>query len=108
MAFLQSHLLSLILVTPLAGAAVLLVLGKERVSAIRWVATLAAALGVLLAVPLWFRFEPLAPPWHSPGRPSWIPSTGASYFLGVDGFSALLVLLTTLVGLIAVLSSWTA
>jgi NADH-quinone oxidoreductase subunit M len=33
---------------------------------------------------------------------------GAEYFLGVDGFSTLMVLLTTLMGSIAVLSSWTA
>ena len=39
---------------------------------------------------------------------SWIPSVGAQYFLGVDGFSTLLILLTTMMGSIAVLSSWTA
>ena len=38
----------------------------------------------------------------------WIPSIGAQYFLGVDGFSTLLVLLATLFGSIAILSSWTA
>ena len=108
MTFLQSHLLSLILLTPLAGAAVLLVLGKEREAAIRWVATLVAGLGLLLSVPLWFRYDPLGPPWQFTERADWIPSIGAAYFLGVDGFSALLVLMTTLMGLIAVLSSWTA
>src|SRR5687767_14842411 len=38
----------------------------------------------------------------------WIPSIGAQYFLGVDGFSALMVMLATLFGFIAILSSWTA
>ena len=41
-------------------------------------------------------------------RAPWIPSIGADYFLGVDGFSMLLILLTTMMGSIAVLSSWTA
>ena len=41
-------------------------------------------------------------------RAPWIPSIGAEYFLGVDGFSTLLILLTTMMGFIAVLSSWTA
>ena len=41
-------------------------------------------------------------------RAPWIPSIGAEYFLGVDGFSTLLILLTTMMGVIAVLSSWTA
>ena len=40
--------------------------------------------------------------------PPWIPSVGADYFLGIDGFSTLLILLTTMMGFIAVLSSWTA
>src|SRR5205823_5690740 len=41
-------------------------------------------------------------------RAIWIPSIGAEYHLGVDGFSTLLILLTTMMGSIAVLSSWTA
>ncbi len=41
-------------------------------------------------------------------RAEWIPSIGAWYYLGVDGFSALMILLTTLMGVIAILSSWTA
>ena len=38
----------------------------------------------------------------------WIPSIGVQYFFGVDGISALLILLTTLLGQISILSSWTA
>ena len=41
-------------------------------------------------------------------RAEWIPSIGAWYYLGVDGFSVLMILLTTLMGVIAILSSWTA
>ncbi len=33
---------------------------------------------------------------------------GAEYFLGVDGLSTLLILLTTMMGFIAILASWTA
>jgi NADH:ubiquinone oxidoreductase subunit 4 (subunit M) len=36
------------------------------------------------------------------------PIVGAQYLVGVDGFSSLLILLATLMGLIAILSSWTA
>ena len=41
-------------------------------------------------------------------RAPWIPSIGAEYFLGVDGITFLLILLTTMMGFIAILSSWTA
>src|SRR5438045_7555574 len=37
---------------------------------------------------------------------SWIPIIGARYQMGVDGVSVLLILLTTLLGVIAALSSW--
>ena len=103
-----SHLLSLILFTPLAGAAVLLLLPRTAESAIRWVANLFAVGGFLVSVPLWFRLDQSTASYQFVERLRWIPSIGAEYFLGVDGLSALLVLLTTLMGAIAVLASWTA
>ncbi len=39
---------------------------------------------------------------------NWIPSIGAGYVLGIDGISFLLIMLTTLLGWISILSSWTA
>ena len=41
-------------------------------------------------------------------RAPWIPTLGAEYHLGVDGFSMLLVCLTALLGFLAILSSWNA
>jgi NADH-quinone oxidoreductase subunit M len=38
----------------------------------------------------------------------WIPILGVKYIVGIDGISMLLVMLTTLVGFLAVLSSWSA
>ena len=38
-------------------------------------------------------------------RADWIPSLGAQYLIGIDGISLLLVMLTTLMGFIAILSS---
>ena len=102
-------LLSLIMFTPLAGALVLLFVNKRSEDAIRWIANVTAGLGFLVSLPLWFSFEAAGPEyWQFVERAAWIPSIGAEYHLGVDGFSALLVLLTTLMGVIAILSSWTA
>ena len=41
-------------------------------------------------------------------KADWIPSIGASYHLGIDGFGLLLVLLTGLIGFLSILSSWSA
>jgi NADH-quinone oxidoreductase subunit M len=100
--------LSLILFTPLVGAILLLFVNKRNESAIRWIANLFAAAGFLVSVPLWFWYDAGNPEYQFVERIPWIPSIGAEYFLGVDGFSALLILMTTLMGVIAVLSSWTA
>jgi NADH-quinone oxidoreductase subunit M len=104
----MSHLLSIILFTPLAGALLLLFVSKQQENAIRWIANGVALLGFVISVPLWFWYNTQDPNFQFVERAPWIPSIGAEYFLGVDGFSVLLILLTTMMGSIAVLSSWTA
>ncbi|HEY3382315.1 MAG TPA: NADH-quinone oxidoreductase subunit M [Vicinamibacterales bacterium] len=101
-------LLSLILFTPLVGAAVLLFVNQRSENAIRWTANLFAAAGFLVSLPLWFQYDYRNPSWQFVERAQWIPAVGAEYHLGVDGFAVLMVLLTTLMGVIAILSSWTA
>ena len=108
----QSHILSIILFTPLVGALVLLFVPKENKDAIRWIANIFALGGFLISLPLvpmfWAqRFEPGFK--FLEGTPNnWIPSIGAGYNLGIDGISFLLIMLTTLLGWISILSSWTA
>jgi len=104
----MSHYLSIILFTPAVGALVILLLNKQNENAIKWVANLTAFAGFLVSVPLWFWFDPNAADFQFVERAVWIPSVGAEYFLGIDGLSTLLILLTTMMGTIAVLSSWTA
>jgi NADH-quinone oxidoreductase subunit M len=104
----MNYYLSLILFTPLAGALLLLLVNKRNEDAIRWIANLVALVGFLISVPLWFWYDPANAEFQFVERAAWIPSIGAEYFLGVDGFSMLLILLTTMMGSIAVLSSWTA
>ena len=101
-------LLSLILFLPLMGAALLLFIPKENGNAIRWIANLFGLVGFLISLPLWFWYGSEDAQFQFVERIPWIPSVGAEYFLGVDGFSSLMVLLATLFGSIAILSSWTA
>ncbi len=101
-------LLSLIMFTPLVGAVLLLFVSKHSENAIRWIANGFAVLGFLVSLPLWFWLDQGTSDWQFVERLPWIPSIGAEYFIGVDGFSALLILLATLMGAIGILSSWTA
>src|SRR3990170_1399856 len=104
----MTHYLSLVLFLPLAGALALLLVPRRQEHAIRWIANLVALLGFVVSIPLWFWFRPGTTGFQFVERAQWIPSIGAEYYLGVDGLSTLLVLLTTMMGFIAVLSSWTA
>src|SRR6266699_5701912 len=104
----MTYYLSLILFLPFAGALVLLFVPKQNEDAIRWIANIVALTGFVISVPLWFWYNAQNPEFQFVERLPWIPSVGAEYFLGVDGFSVLLILLTTLMGFIAILSSWTA
>ena len=101
-------LLSLILFTPLIGVVVLLFVNRQRENLIKWIANIFVGLGFLVSLPLWFWYDSEDASWQFVEQADWIPSIGAQYFLAVDGFSTLLILLTTLMGVIAVLSSWTA
>ena len=108
----QNHILSIILFTPLVGATLLLFVPKDNKSAIRWIANIFALAGFLISLPLvpWFWAERFSPGFKFiEGTPNnWIPSIGAGYVLGIDGISFLLIMLTTLLGWISILSSWTA
>jgi len=108
----QNHILSIILFTPLLGAFLLLFVPKENKDAIRWMANIFALGGFLISIPLvpafWaLRFEPGFKFVEGTAN-NWIPSIGAGYVLGIDGISFLLIMLTTLLGWISIMSSWTA
>ena len=69
----QSHILSIILFTPLVGALVLLFVPKENKDAIRWIANIFALVGLLVSIPLvpmfWAqRFEVTTYALQVPGR----------------------------------------
>src|SRR6202035_4439929 len=109
----QNHILSIILFTPLVGALILLFVPKENKDAIRWIANFFALGGFLISVPLvpmfWSQMQSADRFKFIEGVPNnWIPSIGAGYVLGIDGISFLLIMLTTLLGWISILSSWTA
>ena len=111
----ESHILSIILFTPLVGAILLLFVPKENKDAIRWIANIFALGGFLISLPLvpmfWEKVksgDPAPFKFIEGTANNWIPSIGAGYVLGIDGISFLLIMLTTLLGWISILSSWTA
>jgi NADH-quinone oxidoreductase subunit M len=113
-------ILSWITFLPVAGMVIVLMLPKERKDWVRWTALVVAALQVVLAVVIYMRFDRSLGGINSAAgmqfleRFSWIDvkSVGwfgrlhIEYFLGIDGISVVMVLLTALISFIAVISSW--
>jgi len=102
------HALNLITYLPLFGALALLLLDKEKKTLIIQAATGIALVDFLLSVPLFFMYDASQGGFQFQNKASWIPSIGVQYYVGIDGISLLLLLLTTFLGFIAILSSWTA
>src|SRR5256712_11987931 len=102
------HALNLVTYLPLAGALVLLLVDKKKKSLIIHAATWIALADVLLSVPLFFMYDAGLGGFQFQNKASWIPSIGVQYYVGIDGISLLLLLLTTFLGFISILSSWTA
>jgi len=104
------YLTSVVIFLPLVGA--LLTMMARSVNAIRWTALGTTTLTFLLSLGLYLGFDPAmsteAAPQLADVWASWFPaSIDVKYFVGIDGLNLLLVMLTTLLGPIVVLSSWT-
>src|SRR5207244_2298842 len=108
MDFLAHHILSVVLFTPLVGALLLLFIPREMEHAHKIAGNVFGALGFLVSLPLLRWFKPEWGGFTFEETADWIPSIGAKYHLGIDGISLLLVMLTTFLGMIAILSSWSA
>jgi NADH-quinone oxidoreductase subunit M len=110
MQFYDTHILSVVLFTPVVGAILLMLVPRESENAHRVLGNFFGMLGLVVSLPLIWRFSlnPLAPRFQFGESAEWIPSIGAHYTLGIDGITLLLVMLTTLLGAISILSSWSA
>jgi NADH-quinone oxidoreductase subunit M len=103
-----NHILTIVTFVPLAGALALLPFRKEDTRVFIQGATWIALLDFLLSVPLFFLYDAGRGGFQFVQKASWIPSIGAQYAVGIDGISLLLLLLTTFLGFLSILSSWTA
>lgn len=98
-------LLSILILLPVFGALALLFVPRQNYRAIRFFALLIALVEFLVSVGLFVSFRAI-PEMQFVERVAWIPQMGTSYYVGVDGLSILLVMLTTFLMIIAIGGSW--
>lgn len=105
---------------PVVGMIAILILPKENRPAVKWTAVAVTFMQLALAVLIYVKFNREMPGINSAEsmqfveRLNWIDITSTSwfgrihieYFMGIDGLSAPMVLLTALISFIAVFASW--
>ena len=101
-------ILTSLIILPIVGA-ILLLFVKDDAQHARTLRTGALVVTVLVFLEtllLWARFDPASAEFQFVERHTWIPAFGISYFVGVDGISLLLLVLTGFLTPLALLGSW--
>ncbi len=105
-------ILSLITYAPAVGALIIFFWPRASNETARWIALLSASVSFVLSIAMIGSFNTSLPSMQVSGVPQfeenvrWLPRVGVNYLMGVDGISALLIVLTTLLMIIAILASW--
>ncbi len=103
----SGHYLSIIIFLPLVGAILLAFLPKLGARAVKLIAAAFTIVPFFISATLFFMFDKAAGGFQFVEMvEDWIPFIHVDYFLGVDGLSLTMVVLTTLLGFLAVLISW--
>ena len=100
------HILSIITWVPTLGAIIILALfKKDQAALIKKFATAWFGLAFVASL-LLLKYDSAVGGMQFLEDHQWIPVIGARYQMGADGVAVLLIVLTTLLGVIAALSSW--
>ena len=101
-------ILSVLIYVPLLGAVTLLFVRREHELYIKGFTLVVSLVEFALSLPLFFYFNEKTAAMQFVERRAWFPEWGISYFVGIDGISLLLILLTTFLTILCVLCSWKA
>ncbi len=101
-------ILTFVIFFPLAGAIILALLKAENAGAIKLLALTFSTVEFIGSLYLFFKFDPDTHLMQFVQKSEWIGELGINYYLGIDGISLFLVLITTFLAPICILASWTA
>ena len=100
------HVLSFITFLPLLGALLILFTPKEQKLVVRVLAAVFTGAALIASIWLWVNFNGATSDLQFVEKFDWIPAFHIHYFMAIDGLSAPLILLTTLLSLLAVIGSF--
>ncbi len=99
-------ILSTLIWLPVGGGLLTLLIGDGRARLARWFALLVALATFALCLPLWQAFDTTTANFQYLERLAWIPQLHADYYLGVDGISLPLILLTAFMTVPVIIAGW--
>ncbi|HSQ26485.1 MAG TPA: NADH-quinone oxidoreductase subunit M [Anaerolineales bacterium] len=102
----QFPIISVIVFTPMIAGLLLLLIPADRKTEVRVAALAAGAFALVLSIWVYFSYDISAGGYQFVEKVDWLPVFGISYYVGVDGINAPLVLLTGVVMFTGVLISW--
>lgn len=98
-------LLTTLIFLPLLFALLVSILPERMIRPASFVMSLAH---FFLSLGLFYQYDPTKPTLQLVHQVPWVPTFGISYFVGIDGISFWLVILSTFLTPLVVLGSWTA
>jgi NADH-quinone oxidoreductase subunit M len=101
----DGHLLSVLIWLPIIGGAVVLGFNKNA-NAAKWLALAVSVATFVLSIPLWALFKTNTASMQFIERSPWISTIHSEFYIGVDGISMPLILLTTFTTALIIISSW--
>ena len=104
----NDYLITLLLLLPLLGGLLILVLPKGKENIVRYSGLTISTFTFVVSLLLYFKFDSTNSSFQFIHQFKWIEKLNISYFVGIDGISLLLVLLTTFLTPLTLLSSWSA
>src|SRR6202521_5415356 len=102
----MSHALTLITFIPIAGMALILALPNASKDVFKWIAVAATVPQLAIALYLYEHFDTTTTAVQFAEKAAWMPSYHITYFMGVDGISISMVLLTAIIMFISVFASF--
>src|ERR687898_245818 len=102
----EQNVLTYMIFIPLAGAVVVLLLPSKGYNLIRWVSAAATVPPLLMGCWLYANFDTSQSGFQFVQKLPWIPAYNIQYFVGVDGLSISMILLTALLSFLCIFASF--
>jgi NADH-quinone oxidoreductase subunit M len=99
-------ILSLTIWLPIIGGILVLASGDKAANASRWTALVVAILTFVVSLALWSGFDASTANMQFVEKSVWIELFSIEYYLGIDGISMPLIILTTFISIFVVIAGW--